>query len=840
MISNASIWMRQALCAESPIVRLNPGEALICQTDPVQFSSMPPWDLTDSDPISLRIAADARLTTPDYLDDQTWELRLGGGEPRALAIETTFGLRARSMRIFPGFRSRETTLIDPADFHSPPVVRALLSNYLELEMQPSRDLEVTAEYWAVESHALAGRMTLRNAGPEPIQTTMLLHALLRPGEDPQSMSSLSHQGVIVLQGATGGLAPLVFLAGSATAAIAPYPALQVKPLLATGAAESYVWVHAACHELQESFQLARELAGRAWDAELARMERVNAGLLELETGDPDWDVAISMGQRQAIAAFVGPTRNLPHASPVLARSPDDGFSPHPDGRDYELSWEGFTAIHAYSLLAHLLPTAPELAKGMLLNFLAIQSPDGFIDSRPGLGGQRDGTLCMPLLATIAWHIYLHTEDRDFVQRVFGRLLNFVQAWFERRQDRDQDGHPEWDHTLHSGFNDWPTFVRWGAWGQGLDIRQSETPDLASYLVRETKALAAMAQLLGHEAEGAELLERSTQLEAGMARAWSDRLSCYLPLDRDLHISPAGTVLGSGHGEFTLALARQFDPPVRVLTRVNGPQDEKHPIQVFIHGKGRTHRKRVERITQRKFQWFDGLGTATTERPYTYIDRIEIKGLSDQFEIQVMTPDFTRRDQTGLLPLWAGVPGRERAEQMVRTATQAASPFWRQFGIPAAPADDPAYESNRIAAIWMFWNQLIGQGLVDYGYLDQAADLVGRLMQACISGLQTDHATREAYLADQPAGIGERGHISGLPPLGLMLHTLGVRLINPSKVALRGRNPFPWPVTLRWRGLQIAWKDDHASVQFVDGGEVRVSGEAVQIVEQSQPAIIPRD
>jgi hypothetical protein len=795
------------------------------------------WNLGTGDPLSLRIGADARLTVPDYVDDQIWELRLGGGEPSALAIETTYGLRARSMRIFPGFRTGDATLIEPSDFESPPVVRALLPNYLRLELEPYPDLEVTAEYWAVDSHALAGRFTMRNAGHEVLQPIMLLHAVLRPADNPQSMSSQSHQGVIVLQGATGPLAPLVFLAGGATAAIAPYPALQVKPVITPGSTESFIWVHAACSELQESFQLARELGAQTWDAELARVEQINSGLVEIETGDPDWDATLAIGQRSSIAAFVGPTRNLPHASPVAVRSPNDGYSALPDGRDYGLNWEGLTAAQAYLLLPNLLPAAPELAKGMLLNFLAAQLPNGFIDSRPGPGGQRTGTLCIPLLATIAWQIYQHTEDREFINRVYGRLLNFFETWFEKQQDRDMDGHPEWDHTLHSGFDDWPMFVRWRDWGQGFDIAQAETPDLASYLIREIQSLIEMGALLGHEQEAAELLERRAQLEAAVDRSWSEQHACYLPLDRDLHLTLPGSELGSGSGEFTLTIGKAFDPPVRVLARVLGPADEKHPIQLFIHGKGRTHRRRVERLTQRRFHWSDGMGTATTERPYTQIDRIEVKGLSDLFEVQLLTPDFARRDQTSLLPLWALFPERANTARLVQKNLHPKSPFWRRYGIPSSPADDPAYEADRVAGIWMLWNSMIGQGLVDHGYLEQAADLTERLMQACIACLKADHAIREVYHADRPIGFGERGHLSGLPPLGLLLYVLGVRLIATNKIALRGSNPFPWPIRLGWKGLQIDWEAESATVIFPDGGEVQVTGDAIQIVEQPLDAII---
>ena len=102
------------------------------------------WGLTAEAPLSLRIAADARMTVPSYIDDQIWELRLRGGTPSALALETSYGMRARSMRIFPGFRLNQDAWIDPLDFHAPPIVGSILPNYLRISFEPALDLRVVS------------------------------------------------------------------------------------------------------------------------------------------------------------------------------------------------------------------------------------------------------------------------------------------------------------------------------------------------------------------------------------------------------------------------------------------------------------------------------------------------------------------------------------------------------------------------------------------------------------------------------------------------------------------------------------------------------------------------
>jgi hypothetical protein len=66
-------------------------------------------------PVTLRIAADALCGPTDYADDQIWEL-VAGGSPPALALTTSYGLRAAGLRIFPSFGMGGPVVSDPAAF----------------------------------------------------------------------------------------------------------------------------------------------------------------------------------------------------------------------------------------------------------------------------------------------------------------------------------------------------------------------------------------------------------------------------------------------------------------------------------------------------------------------------------------------------------------------------------------------------------------------------------------------------------------------------------------------------------------------------------------------------
>lgn len=795
------------------------------------------WSLPAGSPLTLRLAADARLCTPDYADDQIWQLNLREGDPPALAVETTYGLRARSMRIFPGFQRPGEVVIDPARFAAPPAVQAFFPNYLRVVCTPFAGLEVAAEYWTPDSHSLAGRFLLTNRTTAPLRTRLSLHALLRPNEPAQPMRELVLGGITVLAGRSGALAPVVFLAGGATAEHAPFPSLTVAVELAPGAARALPWAQSGRDDPQAGFDAARALAARHWDAEIARIELVNAGLVEIETGDPDWDAALAQAQTAALAGYVGPTGYLPHASFVLTRSPDRGHSPRRDGRDHPPAWEGQSPPEAYLSAAVVLPAAPELAKGLVRNFLAARGPDGALDGRPGLGGQRAGRAGIPLVASLAWRIYRHTEDAEFLRACLPGLLESLEAWFAPAHDRDQDGLPEWDHVLHAGFDDWPSFTPWREWGQGFDLTSAETPDLATYLYAEIRSVQRAARAVGRPELAAPLEPRAQDLRRGLQEAWSDEAACFLARDRDTHASPPGERLGGGAGDFTLEVERAFDPPVRIVLRAFAGEAAPAGLRVTIHGRGGRGRYRAERMEGPALSWFWNQGRATSERAYTRIERVEVRGLPQGCTLEVLAGGLRRADVTGLLPLWAGVPDDAQAERLVRGALTDPARFWRARGVPACPADDPAYAPDPrrgCGAVAMFWNTLLVEGLLDYGYIAEAAELVTRLMDGPLESLRADGAFRERYNPDGPGAYGEPDHLGGLAPVHLFLRALGLHLIAPDRLELRGPNPFPWPVRVRWRGLEVLREPgDRTRVVLPDGESLELHGEEPRRIERQR-------
>ena len=787
------------------------------------------WNLKAGSPLALTLAADARLGPTEYTNDQIWELSICGGEPPALTIQTTYGLRARSLKVFPRFIEGEQVQSDPASFTSPVLVRHFYPNFIEVSFAPFKGIKASAEYWVPASQVLAGRIRLSNPGETQRSLRVELAAVLNPSGNGQRMAPTEIELAPILCGSTEGLHPVLFLTGGPQGGTGSYPSLIISIDLEPGAGEQIIWAIAAKENIDDSFELARQTVGRNWDAERARLELVNASQVEIHTGDLDWDAAFAFAQKTAFNLLLSPTEALPRSSFVCLRQPDQGFSLRGDGRDYTQFWNGQSSMDSYFLSGYLLPAAPEVVEGLMINFLSTQQEDGLIDWKPGLGGQRSQLLATPLLVSIVWSTYQVTESLEFLEKVFPGLLNYIKAWLAPTQDRDADGVPEWSHVMQSGYDDNPLFAYWQPWAQGADIRTAESPALCAFLYREIKTLIQIARLVQRTEEIVELESTAEILRTATEIAWDVKNATYQYWDRDSHFCTVGIELGCRDGSGEVVLRQDFAQPARLLVKVQTKQESTRRAQVFVHGTSPTGQHLVERIPAERFSWYMGMGSATGDRVYSRIERVEIQGLDVQDAITLRSVGYAGYDHTLLLPLWAGMPAGERLKTLVKKTVTSPKRFWQPYGIPRSNKKIGKGDGTPGQEVHIAWNTLIGEGLVANGYRKEAAELVRRLMKAVVQNLKQDGGFRRYYHAQTGQGLGEKNALEGLAPLGLFLETLGVHLISPTKVALSGGNPFPWPVTVKYRGLTVFRQSDRTTVIFAGGQTVNVNKPDLQIV-----------
>ncbi len=786
------------------------------------------WNLKSGDPLVLTLAADARLVQTSYGNDQIWELSLGSGEPHALALQTTYGLRARSMRMFPRFIEGDHVVIEADQFAAAPSILLCLPNFVRLSFSPLSGIDVEMEIWVPSSQTICGKISLVNHS----QINRHIHVdwigQLNPSEG-QRMAPAEVQSTPVLSGRTADLFPLIFLTHGARHGSGSYPTLSLSFDLAPEAPRSFNWIHAALDSVDASFKAAKELAARNWDAEMARIEMVNASQVEIYTGNEDWDAALMLAQKVALGLFQSPSANLVQASIVHNRLPEQGFSLRGDGVDYSQYWNGQSVIDVWYQTNLLGLAAPQMVQGLLQNFLDVQTEEGFIDWKPGLAGQRSRVLATPLLSTIALRLDDLLNDRPFIQNAFPKLLAFFRLWFNEQNDRDQDGFPEWSHPLQTGQEDHQVYSQWLPWSQGVDITKTESPVLGAFLFKECQSLMEIGRRLG-QMDQVNLLEPiADRLRQAVENTWNPDLPGYLDWDRDTHQHSMGELLGQTSGESEIQIQRAFAQPVRLLLHIYPGQTTRPSPSIFIHGVNSAGNHRIEKIGAENFKWTPERGCMTGDLVYQAIEQIEVRDFGADDQLFVFRMGLTHQDQTQFAPLWAGIPGEERAVELIEKSLTNPEMFWKPFGLSAS-SNPPEVEDARVCrGAFPVWTQIIGEGLLNYGYREKAADLVMRLMEAMILSLKQENMFHQYYDAQTGLGFGNANVLTGLAPLGLFLDSLGVRFLSDQRVALSGINPYPWPVTVKYRGISVVRLKEETRVHFPDGQSIDISDPAPRIV-----------
>jgi len=786
------------------------------------------WNLKTTDPLYLSLASDARLVPTDYCNDQIWELSLGGGEPSAIALQTTYGLRARSFRMFPVFTENDISISDPSDFIAAPQIKEFYPNFFSTQFSPFIEVDVQADYWVPHSHGVLIRLEFFNQSNLPRQIKLEWITQLAPNEG-RNMSPVELDGTWVLSGNTANLAPVVLISGGAQLYTSPYPSFNQVLSLAPLEKRIIIISQAAFNTTRDSFTAARHFLGRSWDSEINRVRMENAGMIEIFTGDPDWDAAFAFSQNLLQQLRINPKIKLPFPSFVLSRHSDQGYSLRGDGMDYNHLWNGQPVLESYFLTCSLLPESAGFAKGLIRNFLSTQTQNGNIDWKPGVAGQLSQLLATPIFCTLTWRIFQFTSDKDFLKETYTSLYQFVKTWFSPQHDRDQDGIPEWDHIFQMGCEDHPVFSFIHPNSQGVDISTAESPALAAFLIRECQSLKEIGKILDTHEYDQELDSISEKLREFVCSAWNAKENSYLYRDKDTHLSTRGEKLAEQIGIGDIIIQRDFESPVRLLIHIQASDEKTRKVQLFIHGITIEGIEEVEHIAAPQTRWNQGKGKISSERLFKRVDSIVIRGIHASDLISVYTNNYHFHDPTSFIPLWAGIPSVDQAELMIKNIVSNPNDFFGSYESPTPQDNQPGHNYEQSQNINVLWLQLIGEGMLKYGYQNEVAQLFNQIMPSIIQSLKNTRSFREHYSDIISGGHGEKNFINGVAPISLFLDTIGIRLLSPTKIASRGFNPFPWPVTVKYRGLNIYKHKERSTIIFPNGETIEIEDATPKII-----------
>jgi hypothetical protein len=790
-------------------------------SDSIYNGYMPFQHLNKDDPLSLTLAADYRFSQPAYTNDQIWELRLQGGEPPAVVLQTTFGLRARWMRIFPRFIRKNKTYSDPSQFHIPPQIQRNYPNFIHLTCAPYSGLEVHIEYFAISSQAVACRTRLRNTTILKDTLSLEWAALLSPIEEGSGMQPVSTAPCRLI-GHTADLEPVLIVEDCTSVGKGSYPTLNIDLELYPGSVHTCTWASAALEGEAQSLEAAQDALKTLWEKQSARIELQNSSqMVEIHTGREDWDNALTLSQTVAAGLILPGEDTLPNPTFVLTRLPDQGFSFRGDGSDYSYLWKGQTVLDAFYLASLVLPGRFDLVKGIIENFISTQKEDGRIDWRPNLAGQRSRYLAQPVLATLVWQASGYLSDpSEWLTRLYPALLKFFRAWFTHGMDSDQDGFPEWEHAQQTGLEDLPIYNLWHPNTRGIDIHMLEAPALAAFLYREGQSLMQIAQMIGRDEDQAWLDETIARIQHELEKSWHAKSGLYRYRDTQSHAIQEGGLLKNWRGSGKFAFRRTFKIPQRLLVTLAPFEENTRAITVKLLGTSEEG-DILEEINPRGWTWVANQAHFSSQMLFRTLTGIEISGADPNDVTSLARVNHMQEDASLFLPLWAQMISPAQAKKMVDGWLLTA--FQHPYGMPISiveqfPANPPSL--NGVSPLWV---HLVGQGLLAYGYRAEAMDLISHTMDAICGSLRRFTSFREYYDADTGQAIGERNHLRGLPPLGLFLQLIGIEKLTPKEILIKNFNPFPSQVTVKYRSTIIVCHANETVVTFSNGQTARVSG-----------------
>jgi hypothetical protein len=336
-------------------------------------------------------------------------------------------------------------------------------------------------------------------------------------------------------------------------------------------------------------------------------------------------------------------------------------------------------------------------------------------------------------------------------------------------------------------------------------------------------------VLGESQYKEEINSKSEKLLIAVDQAWDENLSGYHYWDRESHTSSEFVILEQFMGSGSIEMNNKFADPQRIVFRIKSAQEITRRTQLIIHGNNAVGNKRIEIIPPERLLWFAGWGTATSEHLYSSVESVEVKGLDSSDSVVITNAGLHFQDITTLLPIWAGMPSANRAKLLVEKTITNSMRFWEKYGLSGCPIDETGIGAEMCNFVYLPWCLMIGEGMLSYGFRDTAAELVTKIMNGINHALREDGCFKEYFNARSAEGYGDNDGLRGLAPLGLFLDTLGVQILSSEKIRLSGVNPFPWPVTVKFRGMTVLRGLEKTQVIFPDGQTL--------LIEEQEPCLV---
>jgi hypothetical protein len=747
-------------------------------------------------PLRCKLSADSRFSPVDFSNDQIWELTTDLTDPPALTLQTTYGLRAHWMHLFPSFTSGQSTITDPRTFTDAPRLSTSSPAYARVSFSPFLNFDVQMEVYVPDSRMICGKISVTNSSTSLQNWRVAFNALLNPLVRGQRMAPGVYGMNTVLQGSTQDLAPVFYITGGPEPLLSPYPALSIPLTLQPGRNRTFTWALASLRTLDESFNAARQSTGRLWEADLLKMEMEDKrNFYHVVTPRPEENAVFEHSQRQAMQLLVNGPQSHPGRTFLISRLPDQGYSNDGSGNDYGPAWIGQTALNAWSYCKLILPGYPALAREILQAFLSSQHPDGFISNSLELSNHPSPDHAFPILSEITHLIHEFDPHEDWLRTVYPPLVRYLRYWFTTSKLREDDDLPVWTNAIQAGVDELPEYSLTRSDGPSALLPNLISPGLLALLYNECSRLIEFAHELGI-AEDMDWLEVQRQsLAQAVDACWSSQTRSYHLLDAQtgMLLQPQKLANLKKNGKF--AIARALNAPGRVAMEVFPGYPAPLNLVVTLHGK--VNGVPVSRkVTQKDFEWQPAYGSVYCSTLFDGIDSITVQGLEEGTSLRLLQPGSSQEDISLLLPLWAGMMDQSRAETLINKTIMPR--YLTEYGLSSSPRPRSGARFPAEAQVSLVWNMMVVEGLTRYGADKAASSLMQTLLtQSAHQWVQSGRLFPSSTVeTGSPAGEGDS--LNSLVPGLDFLSVLGVEGWSETGVIVQRTGTIFSPITVEYR------------------------------------------
>lgn len=762
------------------------------------------------DPISLTLCADLSRHIINSPLDAVWQLEIPTSDN--ITLKTSFGLHAQSFKLFPIFMINKVGRRKTEEFLAAPQIRKLWSDHIQLSLNPCPDCLAVYDLWAASPELLESRILLKNIGTESHELGARVAAQLSSFDPKNGMTFTKRKNQSYIKGESEGLQISLIMDGQVKPVISPELALENSKFLKPNESLSIFWRCKVSKGNKPEEERLFSIFPVNWDAEIARLElRQQTQEISITTPNVAWDIAFRMVQHQAQQLLLRASDDI-SLYPRQNRNIHSQFLiPDQSAKRNNQAQNGVSSLALWQLILAILPSRVDDAAQLFETYLQdLSKPDA----------QSPNTeLSFPILCQLGWRLYNLLQDNDFLKRVYPLLRAQVFAWFWRQNDRDQDGIPEWFSYNQTCLTGHPNFDLFQSEQLITALSNVESLGLAALLLKECQTLQIIARFMEDDQTNRVLTTLLTKLQL---RSDEMRRTNLFYRDRESHQAHPSEVYYEGTYQNLPKTPIELKTASRLNFKIKPDLQIRKPSGLKIHGLDQNGMVLNEEIQSADIQWLPGLYYYSSKALFSRFDGIS-GAMDENTHLIVYRADITPADISQLL---AWNPNKDMpALQTVFETYLAPENQQLNYGLPdflpVPKPEDLDAETN------LAWNGLVIQHLLSLDEREIAFRLFNKLMQGNIKVLKQAHASFERISSASGQALGKANDIHGLVPLSLFLDIIGVKIYSPTKVTLSGHNPVPWPVTVRYMGLEITRDQKNSKITLPDGSTHNHFGSATK-------------